>query len=354
MFPGKVPFAIYAEYAGEDTSRGQNYLLGNSSLSVGIHFPRLWQRLDLTLEATEFQNSWYVNSIWQDGLTNHGRVVGAWFGDQRVFNDAVGAHSEMVRLGWEPWFGGLFELRYRTLQNEDYGPNTYRTFQDLTVGYSRPWKDYTVGVELEGGKDVFGASFSRISGFLRLNEHSDGLAGLLADSLEGTSYTDDTKRGELFVGAGAIEYRVRTDLTTPAARTTGPSQTAAHFEVGARRFVTEHQDLGTRLEFENIDGHSLVGVRLLDYRLRFNNPLAMGAYLGAARYALATPAYGVYVGLGLQYRNVLPGWDVGVDVRYNDSIARDHLLPTDPPNVGPRNDSFYDVVGALFTISRHF
>ena len=354
LFPGKVPFTIYAEYAGEDTSRGRNYLLGNSALSVGIHFPRLWQNLDLTLEATELQNGWYVNSIWQDGLTNDRRVVGAWFGDQRVFNDGVGAHSEMVRLGWEPWFGGQFELRYRTLQNQDYSGFTYHRFQDLTVGYSRPWKDYTVGVELEGGRDVFGASFSRVSGFLRLNEQSAGLTGLLADSLEGNTYSDATKRGELFVGAGAIEYRVRTDLTTIAARTTGPRQTGAHFEVGARRFVTEHQDLGTRIELENIDGHSLVGVRLLDWRWRFNNPLAVGAYLGAARYALATPAYGIYYGLGLQYRDVLPGWDVGVDVRYDNSVARDHLLSTDPPNDGPRNDSFYDVLGAVFTVSRRF
>ncbi len=260
----------------------------------------------------------------------------------------------MVRLGWEPWFGGLFEFRYRTLQNQNYGPYAYQRFQDLTAGYSRPWKDYTVGVELEGGRDVFGASFSRVSGFLRLNERSSGLSGLLADSLEGNTYGTETPRGEIFVAAGAIEYRLRTDLTSPATRTTGPLRSGAHFEVGARRFVTDHQDLGTRLEVEDISGHSLIGVRLLDYRWRFNGPFAAGAYLGAARYALATPAYGIYYGLGLQYRNVLPGWDVGVDIRYDDSIARDHLLPSDPANVGPRNDSFYDLLGALFTISRKF
>ena len=49
----------------------------------------------------------------------------------------------------------------------------------------------------------------------------------------------------------------------PASRT--PSATSPHFEVGARRALTEHQDLGTRLEFENIGGHSLMGVRLIDY-----------------------------------------------------------------------------------------
>jgi hypothetical protein len=354
LFPGKVPFTVYVEYAGEDTSHGKNYLLGNSALSMGIHFPRLWQHFDLTLEASEIQNGWYTNGIWTDGMINDGHVVGAWFGDQRVYNDGIGAQSQMVRLGWDGApFGGLFELRYRTLENQDYGPNTYHRFRDLTLGYSRPWKSYTVGVELEGGQDVFGGSFSRVSGIMRFNPDAR-LPSMIADSLQGGSYGEETKRGELFVAAGAAEYRVTTDLTLGVPKTTTPSTTSPHFEVGARRALTEHQDLGTRLEFENISGHSLIGVRLLDYRWRFNNPLALGAYLGAARYALATPAYGFYYGVGLQYRNVLPGWDVGVDVRYDDNIARDHLLPTDPPNVGQRSDVFYDVFGALFTITRTF
>jgi hypothetical protein len=354
LFPGRVPFVFYAEYAGEDTSRGKNYLLGNSGLSVGIHFPRLWERFDLTFETTEWQDAWYIHSIYLDGMTNDGRVVGNWFGDQRVFGDYIGGRSQMVRLGWNATFGGLLELQFRTLQNENYGPNSYQRFKDLTLSYSRPWNSYTVGGQVDVGKDVFGASFSRVSGFIRLNEQGEGLTGLLEDSLEGGPDQTGVKRGELFVAAGAIAYHVRTDLTTPATRTTGPLKTAAHVELGARRAVTAHQDLGARVEFENIDGHGLIGVRLVDYRWRFDNPFAVGAYLGAARYALATPAYGFYYGLGMEYRNVLPGWDVGVDVRYDDSIARDHLLPTDPPNVGPRNDSFWDVWGAVVKITRRF
>jgi hypothetical protein len=355
LFPGKVPFAVYAEYAGEDTSHGKNYLLGNSALSVGIHFPRLWQHVDLTLEASEWQNTWYVNSIWQDGMINNGHVVGAWFGDQRVYNDGIGGQSQMVRLGWEPWFGGQLELRYRTLENQTYGPYVYHRFQDLTLGYSRPWKSYTVGAEVEGGRDVFGGSFERLSGFLRLNPDGELAYAAGRDDLDGSdSDAADAAKGEIFIAAGAVEYRVTTDLTLGVPRATTANKTAPHLELGARRALTEHQDLGTRVEFENISGHTLIGVRLLDYRWRFDNPLAIGAYLGAARYALATPAYGFYYGLGVQYRNVLPGWDVGVDVRYDDSIARDHLLATDPPNVGQRNDTFYDVLAAVFTVSRRF
>jgi len=359
LIPGKVPFAIYAEYAGEDTSRGKNYLLGNSALSVGIRFPRLWKRFDLTLEATEFQNAWYVNSIWQDGMINDGHVVGAWFGDQRVYNDDPGGLAEMVRLGWDAPFGGRLELRYRTLLNQDYTNygNLYHRFQDLTLGYSLPWHGYTFGGEVEGGKDIFGKSFSRVSGFMRLNPEGGAYTGLLvgSDEEEETSGTTaETPSSEIFIGAGAMQYRLRVDLTTPATRYTEPPATSPHFELGVRRAVTDHQDLGTRVEFESIQGHGLVGVRLVDWRWRFDNPLAVGAYLGAARYDQPTPAYGFYYGLGVQYRNVLPGWDVGLDFRYNDSIARDHLLPSDPPAVGPRNDSFWDVWGGILTISRRF
>ncbi len=124
--------------------------------------------------------------------------------------------------------------------------------------------------------------------------------------------------------------------------------------VGARRFVSDHSDLGARVEVDDIQGHSLIGVRALDYRYRFNGPLAVGFFLGAARYALATPAYGIYLGAGIQWRNIFPGWDLGIEERYADSIARDHLLPSDPPNIGARNDSFYNILSTAVSVSYHF
>ena len=56
----------------------------------------------------------------------------------------------------------------------------------------------------------------------------------------------------------------------------------------------------------------MLGVRMVDYRYRFGRHLAAHAFLGAARYALASPAYGLYVGAGLEWRNLLPGWGIGV------------------------------------------
>ncbi len=87
LFPGKVPFAVYFEYAGEDTSTLSNLRLGNTSVSAGIDFPMLTRNLSLTLEMSEWQNGWYVHGIYRDGLRNDGRVIGHWGGDWRTLGD---------------------------------------------------------------------------------------------------------------------------------------------------------------------------------------------------------------------------------------------------------------------------
>jgi len=351
LFPGRVPFSAYFEYAGEDTSRGKSYLLGNSALSGGIHFPHLWRRFDLTFEVTEWQNDWYVHSVYLDGMTNYGRVTGNWFGDQRQPGDGVGGHSGMVQLGYEPPFGGLFQLRYRVLQNEQYTGIRYQTYHDASLTYSRPFLGVIVGGTLEGGRDVFGENYSRISGFIRYDE-GRSLGTIVTDALEEPQPLSDA--GEIFVDVGVNNNRQNIDLTTASTRSNGPYGYGAHVALGARRFVSDYSDLGTRIEADDVRGHSLIGVRALDYRYRFHGPLALNVFIGAARYALATPAYGIYYGGGLQWRNLVPGWDLGFDYRYANSVARDHLLPNDPPNIGGRTDSFYNISLFTLSVSRHF
>jgi hypothetical protein len=112
-------------------------------------------------------------------------------------------------------------------------------------------------------------------------------------------------------------------------------------------------DLGVRLELDEVDGEYLLAVRAVDYRYRFSNPLALTAFAGAARYDLATPAYGYYIGAGVQWRDLLKGLDVNLDFKYADKVARDKLLPTDPGS-DPRPDSFYDVTAATLSLSYRF
>lgn len=164
-----LPFAIYFEYAGEDTSTNNNLRLGNAALSAGIHFPVLvGGKLDLTIEASEWQNGWYVHHIYGDGLRNEDNVLGHWGGDWRVLGDGVGASSLMLRAGWTFDSGSSVEATYRTLANEDYTAPEYERGHSLDVRYSRRLgREFRVGGELNVGRDVFGENYSRLSAFFR-------------------------------------------------------------------------------------------------------------------------------------------------------------------------------------------
>lgn len=164
-----VPFAIYFEYAGEDTSTNNNLRLGNAALSGGIHFPSLaGGKLDLTIEASEWQNGWYVHHIYGDGLSNEGSVLGHWGGDWRVPGDGVGARSFMIRGGWTLADGSSVEATYRTLANEDYTAPDYERGHSLDLRYTRRWtREFRIGAELNIGRDVFGEEYSRLSAFFR-------------------------------------------------------------------------------------------------------------------------------------------------------------------------------------------
>jgi len=352
LFPGRTPFAVYFEYAGEDSSNGGAYLLGNSALSAGIHFPRLWKRFELTYEVSEWQNAWYVHHTYLDGMTNKGLVLGHWGADDRVFNDGVGAQSHMLRMGWEPSFGGTLELTGRTLENAAYSPYPYQRAYDTTLRYSRPWKGLTLGAEAYAGRDVFGEHFSRVGAFVRyLGEAERDDPAVYAED-EGDDSRAQENGTEVFVDGGGTVYQVRADLQKGLPVTKTSWSAGPHFALGARRPVSDRVDLGARLELDRIDGHLLMGVRALDYRYRFAGPLALSVFLGAVRYDLATPAFSLYGGVGAQWRNVLKGFDLGLDLRYAQNIARDHLAPSDPQGVRP--DSFYKIPSVTLSLSRKF
>lgn len=349
VFPGEPRFAVYFEYAGEDTSRGRSYLLGNAALLGGITVPRLFGRFDLTYEASEWQNAWYVHSIYEDGLTNDGHVLGHWGGDQRLRGDGVGAQAHMLRLGWDPHFGGSFEVKLRTLKNEDYSGVRYVRGYDATLRYSRQLAQLRVGAEVFAGRDVFGEDFSRVAAFFRYAPD----ASAFRSALDAGPAPRRDARSEMFVLAGASAASVSADLQAGTPRIGSGRVWAPYVAVGARRAAGARHDLGVRLELEEIDDSLLLAVRALDYHYRVAGPFSIGAFVGAARYDLATPAYGMYAGAGLEWRSrARTGWSVSLDVRRAFDVARDHLLPADPQ--GGRPDSFYDINATTLSVGYRF
>jgi Capsule assembly protein Wzi len=363
IFPGKTPFAVYVQYAGEDNSNGGSYLLGSTALTAGIDIPRLAHHFDVTYEISEWQNIWYVHNIFLQGMTDDRLVLGNWGADQRNFGDGVGARSQMLRIGWEPPFGGYLEEKIRTLANQTYyggdlrnysplvGAFPYHRYYDVTVRYSRPWKDLTVGGEVFAGRDVDGKSFSRLSAFVRYggDEHTRDDGSLDEDSYSGGP---GERRAERFVDVGMNVNKVRTDSGPGLPIVSSKVGFAPHFGLGARRAVSANNDLGVRVELDQADGHSLIGVRAIDYRYRFTDRLALGLFVGATRYNVATPAYSVYFGLGGLWRDIIPRWDLGIDLRHAQNVARDHVLASDPQNVRP--DTFYKIETGLLYLSRRF
>jgi hypothetical protein len=353
IYPGRIPFSLYFEYAGNDTAAGNHLGFSKTDLSVGLQFPRLGP-FDLTYEFSEWQPTWYVHGHtdvqygYGDGITNYLLSTGHWFGDQRQVGDATGGQSNMLRVGLEPWFGGRFELTLRSLVNDPYYSAIAYTHENTgSLMYSYPLKDCIVGSQVDYGRDVFGAHYTRISAFLRYGDALRSGEGE-ADESAPTARPEGT---EVHVDVGAVASSVLTRVTPDTARVSTGVGFGPHLTLGARRAASEHQDLGAALEADDVHGVSLLSARIIDYRYRFNNPLALNLFLGAARYAALTPAYGFYYGAGLQWRNLLPHWDVGIDFRYASKVDR-----VKPPPSTPQGQpyGYYDITFGTLYVSRKF
>jgi hypothetical protein len=358
IYPGRIPFSLYFEYAGNDTAGGNHLNFTKTDLSVGLQFPRLGP-FDLTYEFSEWQPTWYLSGHsdvqygYGDGITNYLFSIGHWFGDQRRVGNGVGGQSNMLRVGLEPHFGGRFELTLRSLVNDSYYYSVPAPYEHLYMGslmYSYPWRDYVVGSQVDYGRDVFGAHYTRVSAFLR---YGDALHA--GEGGEAEEYGPPARPAgmEFHIDAGVVASSVIADITSNTPRTSTGIGYGPHLTVGARRAASEHQDLGAALEADGVHGLSLFGARFFDYRYRFDNPMALNLFIGVGRYAAPTPAYGFYYGAGLQWRDVLPRWDVGIDFRYASKINRIRTLPSDPQG-GYRNDAYYDITYGTLYVSRKF
>ena len=365
-FPTRSPLEAYFEYAGRDTFHGEFYRFRETDLSAGLHFPEFLNRFDLTVEASEWQNTWYTDYVWLDGMTVNGYVTGNWGADWRTPKDDVGAQSAMVSLGWPLLSGDEAYVRLRTLQNQRYASSTSPVVEEysralmLTLEYSQPRNGYTRGLQLDTGRDTFGSGFVRLAGFVRFDGGSPDAGKNAAsdqDEVESDEEEDQPKgRFERFVDLGISGGRLGLDLggftkAEESAPLAYRSVGSPHLGIGVRRDVTTNADLGVRAEFDDFHG-AMIALRVLDYRYRFDQHFAIGGYFGFARYSAPTPAQGYYAGAGLTWREVMPHWDLSLDMRNFDHVQRNKVLPSDLQNGD--TVEWYTMQAASLYLSRRF
>ena len=152
---------------------------------------------------------------------------------------------------------------------------------------------------------------------------------------------------EVFVDFGVNDTSIEADIAA-LPETVETDASGLHLGVGFRREL-EHGSIGARLEHDDLDGESLFSVRAFDYRRHVSERFALTAFAGAARLDLDTPAYGWYLGGGVQLKDLWPRWSLGVELRLGDKLARDNL-----DSQAPRPDDFYDLRGVSLYLSRGF
>ncbi|WP_116810410.1 capsule assembly Wzi family protein [Steroidobacter cummioxidans] len=355
IFPGKTPFAVNVEYAGEDSAYSGSYRLGATNMSVGIDFPQLWRDFDVSYEVSEWQNDWYIHHVYPQGLTYRGHVIGHWFGDQRVFGDAIGGSSQSLRAGWRSPSGRYWQATYRTMSlNEAWrrgdGPNVgYETFQSLRLDVAMNVRGYAVEAGVQVGQDIFGDSFARLAASVDFAQ--PGPSGRMQFEPSSGRSQDST---QLFVDFGVAYGSVNKFFGVDIPNVRSDSQIEPHLGLGARRMVSDRSDFGVRVEFDRLDGYSLISLRALDYRFRYSQKLALNGFFGAGRYDYGLPAYGYYFGLGVQVMDLLPGWDLSLDFRHHEKLGRDKVLPGDPPSTPDRTRLFFDADTIALYLSRRW
>jgi hypothetical protein len=316
----------------------------------------------LRYEFSEWQSNWYVHHIYQDGMSNDDVVLGTWAAQWRQRGDGIGAQSHALQLTWDRRNGDQYDLQYRTALNASYGPVRYQRAHELSLRASRPWRAWRIGANLDGGRDEYGDDFGRIAASL---SYTGERASAAARSEANDDEADDAitkreaadeaaaarRRVEGFVDVGVFASRLDFEQDAGKVPAVKTSQQSLHLGLGVRRAFDSRNDFGTRIEFDNVDGHLFTALRAVDYRRRIGAHFAASFFFGAGRYEGPTPAYGWYGGVGAQWRDIRSKWDLSLDARAGDHMVR-NKIPGEPIILWP--NTFYTITGASLYLSRRF
>ncbi len=367
VLPLRMPMSLYMEYAAEDTFHAQNTRFGSSAISAGFYLPRLRPDLQLRYEFSEWQSNWYVHHIYLDGMSNDGTVLGQWGAQWRQQGDAVGAQAHALELTWDRRDGRQFDLQYRTVLNASgsySGAVRYQRGHELALAWSQPWRSWRLGARVDGGRDEYGDRFGRlaaVASYTGAAEAAGAAATENQSTAEATAQNPDgadasaaaagRRQVEGFVDVGMFTSHLDFEQDAGKVPAVKTPQGSVHLGVGVRRAFDRHNDLGTRIEFDNVRGRLFMALRAVDYRRRIGPNFAAGFFMGVGRYAGPTPAYGWYGGAGLQWRNIGNKWDLSLDARIGDHMVR-NKVPGEPVILWP--NTFYSIYGESLYLSRRF
>ncbi len=165
---GETPFSIYFEYGGEDSEQISNHYLGNLSAAIGVYIPFMPDALlgadwSFRYEYQQWQDAWWVHSIYPQGYTNDGVVLGHWAANHRAVGDAVGATLHALTFGQQLGAHNRAEWRFNQVQNQNYGQQSYKTYHDIEWRYYDQLWQQDVQFSLIHGKDMMGEKFWRVA-----------------------------------------------------------------------------------------------------------------------------------------------------------------------------------------------
>lgn len=152
------------------------------------------------------------------------------------------------------------------------------------------------------------------------------------------------------VSLGSTIGKVKTLLDggdNPAADTSD-WEAGPYLGLGVHGVYAERHELGLVASYSTADSDGLLVFRPFDYRYLLTDSIRLKAFFGVARYDKETAAHGYYLGFGGEWRilkqSSTDGLGLGLEFAYGDKIARDRVLPTDPPAIAPSSpEIFYDM-----------
>ncbi len=158
-FIGSVPFSVYFEYAGEDTSRGTNYRLGNSSISAGVDLPIVFKTFSINYEYSQWQNAWYAHSVYGDGLQNEGNLIGHFAAEQRlrtasIAGDAIGSTHHNITVGWQIAPQDRLVFNFNQTKNEPLSSFDYVTGRQLELTWYSHIDEFPATLTFLTGKNT--------------------------------------------------------------------------------------------------------------------------------------------------------------------------------------------------------